>query len=443
MSLKKGVFYTLLTQAPTLVLFFVASTLMTRLLGDEGRGAYILLTNQIVLFTVLLWFNLGTGITYFTSRSNELGTSITHIVATLFLLQVAIVPLIMLGLYLIEPLQDIFMPEQATHWAYYAYVGSNIILSLYHSAVSAVLLGLKHFKALNIMTILNAALSATGFLILFMINGDTASLNMLPDILIVSMSILFIVSVIWTVYYSVLVGTMPRPVFNWSFLRPVFLFSLIGYGSIVINLINYRFDVWVVAEYHGVAALGLYGVAVGLGQLLFNIPEPFSKVVVPFIYGDDTDEMLQRYKSLARLNFTIVLVLAVLLAAVGHWIVPMLFGNVFSASLPALYLLLPGILFSSATKMMAQLVIQRKMQHFNLYATIVGAVVTIALDLLLIPRWGIEGAAIATSLAYLSILVVVTFTIRSKIGIPVHDMFLIRANDLRDLTRSIPWRVLK
>ncbi|MBK8580924.1 MAG: oligosaccharide flippase family protein [Flavobacteriales bacterium] len=72
MSLNRGIFYTFLTQAPNLLLFFVASTLMTRVLGDEGRGAYALLQNQTVLFSMLLGFNLGFGITYFTSRTKAI-----------------------------------------------------------------------------------------------------------------------------------------------------------------------------------------------------------------------------------------------------------------------------------------------------------------------------------------------------------------------------------
>ncbi len=443
MSLKRGIFYTFLTQAPTLVLFFISSTLMSRILGDEGRGAYALLTNQVALFSVLLWFNLTAGITYFTSKAKRARSTIVGTATTVLLADLILIALVLFGIHQVNVLQDVFMPEMASHWSYYLYVYLSIALGLIQSAISAVLLGLKQFKVLNIMSILGASVSAAAFLVLFLWVGDRSSADMVPYVLGLSLGILLLLMIVWCIYYALIVGIVPRPTFSLRELRPVFLFSSVGYLSILINMINYRFDIWVVDHFNGTAALGLYSVAVGLGQLLFNIPEPFSRVIQPFLYGQKQDDMISRFKLVARMNFTFVACAAIGLGAVAGMLVPLLFGEVFAGSVPALRLLLPGILFSSATKMLATLVIQKGFQRFNLYATMAGALVTIVLDLLLIPHWGIMGAAVASSASYFVILVLVLLTIRSKIGMSIRDLFILKPADIRLLRTAPPWRTMR
>jgi O-antigen/teichoic acid export membrane protein len=438
MSLNRGIFFTFLTQAPTLLLFFVSSTLMTRMLGDEGRGAYALFTNQIALFSMLLSVNIGFGITYFTSRSGPersvIGTGVTMLLINLLL-----VPVVLWAVYAVPVLDRVMMPVGATHWAYRVFIFVSIILSLFNASVSAVMLGLKKFKALNWMSIVNAALSAGGFGTLYLLRHTLDPQQVLPAVLGVTLFVLVTLTILWCVIYAIHVGIPPMPTLSWTVLKPIVAFSLVGHLSNLINLINYRFDVWVVDQYHGAANLGIYVVGVGVAQLLFYIPEPFSRVVQPYLFGQERSEMIARFKAVSRLNFTSVLVLGLIMGILAQWFIPLLFGPVFSGSVVALRYLLPGILFSGTSKLLAQLVVQGGYQKYNLLGTSVAAVVTIVLDLLLIPRWGIVGAAVASSLAYLTILLVMLYTIRHRLGIPLNDMFLVKRSDLRRLRIERPW----
>ena len=149
--------------------------------------------------------------------------------------------------------------------------------------------------------------------------------------------------------------------------------------------------------------------------------------------------MVSRFKSVSRLNFTALFVLAIALALAGPWLVPLLFGEEFLPSVLPLQLLLPGIVFSGVAKLLAQLVIQGGHQHFNLMATTVAACFTIILDLFLIPGWGINGAAVASTISYAVVLSIILFTIRKRLGITVHDLFLLRASDISAMARLRPW----
>lgn len=443
MSMKRGIFYTFLTQAPTLVLYFVASTLMTRLLGDVGRGEYALITNQVALLSLALSMNLGFGITYFTAKSSSDPRSVVGTAATMVLFNIAVIPFLLFGISSTEGLAHLLMPADRMHWAYWAFVYFSIMAGLINTSVGAVLLGLKHFRVLNWMSLLNAGMSAVGLLILYQLKDRLEPHEILPAVLLVSAIAMALQTTGWCVLYGIQVGRIPVPVWSWKTMRPILAFSLVGHLSNLINLINYRFDIWVVDYYQGAAELGLYAVAVGIGQLLFNVPEPFSRVVQPYLFGQVSSEMLSRFKAVARLNFTALVILSLIMWATAPWVIPWLFGEVFLDSVFPLRLLLPGIVFSGAAKLLAQLVVQGGYQRFNLIATASSAVITIGLDLLLIPIWGIQGAAIASTIAYLVILMVIVFTIRYRMSIPIHDLFLLHPADIAQLRRSSTWKSLK
>lgn len=438
-SMKRGIVFTLLTQAPTLLLYFVSSLLMTRMLGDVGRGEYALLNNFSALLSMLVSLNLGYGVTYFISRSGGDPRHGVGAATSLILINVPVVLLILWGVSRSAPMSDVLMPTSRLELSYWAFVYIMVVLGLVNSSISAVLLAYKKFKALNVMSVYTAASSAVGFALLYLFSGDAGDEGSLGAVLITTVVVSLSQTLLWCVFYGLLVRIRPKPLLKWSLLRPIFVFSLVGHLSNLINLINYRFDVWVVDQYHGAANLGLYAVAVGMAQLLFYIPDPFARVVQPFLFGQMRDELLSRFKAVVRLSFSAVLALAVVMAALAPWVMPVLFGEVFGASVTALWLLLPGILFSGSTKILSQLVVQGGYQHFNLVATSVGAVCTVVLDLMLIPSLGIAGAAIASSLAYFVVLLIVVFTIRYRMGIPVHDLFIVQASDIRQVRMLRPW----
>jgi len=437
MSLKRGIFYTLVMQAPTLLLYFVASMLMTRMLGDVGRGEYALITNHVALLAMVIGLNLGYGLTFFTSKASGDPLAVVGVAACFLLVNMFLTPLLLWCISLSDIMSGVLMPPERTHWGYWAFIYLSVMLGLVNTSIGAVLLGLKKFRTLNWMSLLNAALSAAGLLILFNLRDRVEPDGLLPMVLIVSAIAMLLQCLAWCAVYAIQIHIIPRPVWAWAIVKPILTFSIVGHLSNLINLINYRFDVWVVDYYHGAAELGLYAVAVGVGQLLFNVPEPFSRVVQPFLFGQVKDEMISRFKAIARLNFTTLTLLAILLGTTAPWIIPLLFGEVFLPSVTPLCLLLPGIVFSGVSKLLAQLVVQGSLQRFNLYATSIAALVTICLDMFLIPRYGIEGAAIASTLSYLSVLAIILLTIRFRSGIAVHDVFLLRPSDIRQIGQSI------
>jgi O-antigen/teichoic acid export membrane protein len=429
-SIQRSIFYTFLAQAPTLLLFFVASTLMTNVLGDEGRGAFALMQNLVVFLMMALGLNFSLGLMYHTARSGGDHRVPVGMATSLLLINLVAVPTILLMIILSDRLRGIFFPGHLAHPAYYTYVAVSVLMGQVITFISAMVQGLKLFSILNRMGILTAAFSCTGFTLIWFFRTDIAPARIIPYTLAVTLMGVSAQAVIWATIYVRRIGLPPLPVRDWSIIKPFMVFSLTGYLINLINLVNYRFDIWVVDQFAGTANLGLYAVAVGMGQLFFNIPDPLSRVVQPYLYASDSASMMRRFQVIARLNFTSVAILCAITSLIAPWLLPRLFGEEFAGSVAALRWLLPGIVFACAYKLLAVVLTQRGLLRFNLYGAIIAAITTVVLDLVLIPRTGILGAAMASTIAYLAILTVTCLVLRFRLQVPVADLFLMRPSDI-------------
>ncbi len=76
------------------------------------------------------------------------------------------------------------------------------------------------------------------------------------------------------------------------------------------------------------------------------------------------------------------------------------FGEAFAESVWAVWLLLPGIITFSVARVLSMYLLGRNQLKIDLLASACGLVVTLVLDLVLIPRFGFRGAAIASTIAY-------------------------------------------
>ena len=95
-----------------------------------------------------------------------------------------------------------------------------------------------------------------------------------------------------------------------------------------------------------------------------------------------------------------------------------------------LWLLMPGVVALSISKVLSGDLAGRGLLQYGAYASAISLVVTVICDLLLIPRWGIVGAAIASSLSYCSAALLVLFFYTKVSGNGLIDVLIIKKSDL-------------
>jgi O-antigen/teichoic acid export membrane protein len=88
------------------------------------------------------------------------------------------------------------------------------------------------------------------------------------------------------------------------------------------------------------------------------------------------------------------------LGAIVPFLVPLLYGEAYSAALPAFYILLPAMGLLTVYRVVARYFISRGRQRLNIVTQLIALVVNVGLNFVLMPRYGIEGAAVSSLISY-------------------------------------------
>jgi O-antigen/teichoic acid export membrane protein len=169
----------------------------------------------------------------------------------------------------------------------------------------------------------------------------------------------------------------------------------------VATFFNYRLDVFIVNYFLDTSQVGLYAIGVLVSEGLWQIPNAIAVALLPRTARTAEAGSVPFTCAVVRHVFLIACASGVAVAALSPYLIPLIFGARFSPSVSVIWWILPGTIALAVGKVMAaDLAAREKPEYSSMFAA-VALVVTVALDLLLIPRMGISGAALASSAAYL------------------------------------------
>lgn len=214
-------------------------------------------------------------------------------------------------------------------------------------------------------------------------------------------------------------------------------FGIQGWTSNVLQLVNYRLDLFVLAAVASSAVVGRYAVAVAVTSTVWLLPQALAAVVFPRIArlnaaGSGEDRALVERKSL-RISALLSVLGAIAVAVALELLVVPIFGEAFSGSVVPGLLLLPGAASLGVSKVLASAVAGRGRPVYALYATLVTTPVTIVLYAALIPWLHANGAALASTLSYLLTFGLLVFFFRRVSGSPVLPLLRPTRAELSDL----------
>jgi O-antigen/teichoic acid export membrane protein len=218
-----------------------------------------------------------------------------------------------------------------------------------------------------------------------------------------------------------------------SSVAPLFAFAVPSYFANLTQFLNYRLDVFIVGYFAGSAALGRYTLAVSLAQLLWLLSNAVAAVLLPKIAADNTAENVVHTARVTRLSLLASLAAGLALAAFANFALPALYGEAFRPSVAALLYILPGIVAFSVANVLAAYLAGVGKPKLNLFVSATSLVFTVTLDLILIPRMGIIGAAIASTISYSWSAFLITWLFVRETDLSVRDLLLPTMQDVRIL----------
>lgn len=169
-------------------------------------------------------------------------------------------------------------------------------------------------------------------------------------------------------------------------------------------MIYMRIDQIMLGQMLGDESVGIYSAAVKISEVWYFIPMTIVASVFPSIIEAKKQgeaRYYQRLQKLSDLMFLLALAGAIPMTFLSDWIIVFLFGNayLFAGSVLAIHIWSGLFVFSGLAS--GKWFIIEGLQKYYFYRAILGAFVNVGLNLIMIPKLGIIGAAWATVVAQL------------------------------------------
>ncbi len=287
-----------------------------------------------------------------------------------------------------------------------------------------ILLGQNRIKEYNLVSIIQNSLFLA--LILFSILIMKGNLQEV----IISWLTAFIIAGILSVH---LVSTVTKIKlqFNLLLFKKSIKFGVKGYLGNIIQFFNYRIDLFLITILLNLTFVGYYSIAVSIAESLLFLPAAISTIL--FARTTEVSEKNSNKSTpiVCRNTIFITILAALFTLAVGKPVIVILFGSKFLPSWEPLLALLPGIISLSVCKVLSSDLTGRGKPIISTYISTISLAINIPLNLLLIPKLGITGSSIASTLSYTisAIFVLFSFVRLSKTNIK--DVTILKKEDLK------------
>lgn len=155
---------------------------------------------------------------------------------------------------------------------------------------------------------------------------------------------------------------------------------------------------WMVSDY----ALGQYVAAVRISELTETIPAAIVFAIFPVLCAATSDpQKFDRYlKTIFRVTILGAGLLCLAIFATAQLIIALYYGKQFAAAAPLLRLLVWSEIAVFFNAVVTTALLARASERLIVIPTICGAAINVALNLVLIPKWGAYGACWASLVSY-------------------------------------------
>lgn len=406
----------------------VSGIIIARGLGPTGKGIIALL---ILLPTLLLRignFGLGAALIYYTgTKKYSLKTLTTN---SVFMAMIIGFSLVLVFLIFFQPIYNSFFAKDSVNPLFVKTIICILPFQLILFYLSHNLLIQNKIRAYNIIELTTVMTNALLLVVLVIF----AKLGVLGAIIAFFSSVMapLVIAIIHT--YSSIQFTLG--------LHLKAFVDSIKYGmknllTTLSDFMNYRADVLIMGYFLNAAQIGTFTVAIGLGELLWYIPNSIGTVLFPRISSVDHQTANEITAKICRISLATVIFCSIVLLVVAHFLIGLLYGQAFLSATQPLFILLPGIVTLSMTRLLSSDITGRGKPGIVASVSLSIAILNIALNIILIPHFQLMGAALSASISYI-ISGCVTIFIFSKISkVKIREILLLKRMDILEVISHV------
>ena len=431
------------TKVVAFAISLTTTLVISRILGPDGKGQYVAVLAVPGLLGGIGVFGLPSAVNYFSAR----GTSVRGLLLVGLLLtgilSAFLISLVWFSMPWLEQLLHWVQPTALHNW-YVPGGGKVVTFRLDQSTADLVRVVLIVIPAALLTTFAMSVLYGrqqvrTYSAILIGQGAVTFALSILlvavfrfgvPGAVASSIVVTWLAALADVIAVSLLSRRNPggHPV---SF-RGIAGYSIRVYPASITSYFNYRIDTYIIQAVMLApkTPLGLYSMAVTMAELIFYVPDSVTMIFLPRVAGlpqAEADALLPRVSRLTVLMTALVALALIPTAWIGiHLVLPK-----FNDCLPAFYVLLPAVISLSVSKVMSSYVAGRGRPGPISVGSVVAVCLNIAANLVLIPVFGIVGAALASLISFTASAVILLFVACRISHHPVWQLIVPRGEEVR------------
>ena len=232
--------------------------------------------------------------------------------------------------------------------------------------------------------------------------------------------------------------------FKLSTIKGMLSFGSKSYIQMLIAQFNYQISVYMLAYFMKDSDVALYSISISIATILWFVPNTVGVVLLPTLTSmDSVDKIHQATIAISRNTAFITILGLVFLVGFGKVMIHLFYGDQYIYSYMPMLIMLPGVFFMSLYKILTRNFTSRNKQQISIGAGVSALIINLILNWLLIPIFGINGAALSTSISFIiaGIFLIIFFSKDSNL--PITQLLFINKNDINIYTENTKKLYLK
>ena len=368
----------------------VNTILIARLLGPDGRGQYAVAIAISAIGAQVLSLGLQSANTYFVAQDRSLLERLTSNSLALGA-AVSVFGAVAFGVFSLVPAASP-LPLGLTALAIATVPPTLLTLNLRY-----LLLGIGEVRPFNLIDLV-AGVSGVVMTLALALSGAATPASLLA----VAIAVGAIGVLIAARGLRPHVGPIPRP--SAELLRRCGAYGFRIYLTTGFGLLVLKSDLLVVQFELGSESSGLYSVASSIADLLWILPSVVGAILFPRLTA--MADLPQRWRlTLRTTGYTLAAFVPILAltAVVAPIAIRIMFGSDFEPAASSLRILCAAVLFYGTTSVFSQFLAARGLPWIVVAIWGTGFALNLVLNLILVPPMGIDGAAVASLIAYAAV----------------------------------------
>lgn len=416
----KDTILTFINQIFIILISLGSVAIIARVLGPEGKGIYSLALLLPAFLVILTHFGIGGTSIYYLGREKYNPKEIfgNNILYTVFVSIFAI----LIGSVVILFFSPQIFPGIEKKYLFLAL----FLIPLQHflNFIAIVFLGIQKIKKYNFIFFIQNFI----FLILIAISLLGFHLGIVIAITAQIISLILADIVLFFLLKKEVKGISLK--FNKSYLKDIFSYGSKNYFTNILDFLRSSSTPFLINIFINPLAVGFYSVAMALSEKLLLFSQSAATVLYPRVSSENNLKRLKEFTPLVCRNILFITTLGAILAFfLSHWLITLLFSKKFLDAIQVFRILLIGVIPMSGSGILSNDIAGRGKPILNSYIYGGTFFLSLILYIISIPRWGIEGAAWATTISYFFLFITILITYAKISGNKIRDIIILRKSD--------------